>query len=297
VARLICGLLASYPMYGFAVAILFSVPTQLAYHEPQAPSDWQAVSTHFGGVGLETPNPLAEYAAAQSIQETALSSPAHVIVFPETVVSNWNEATDAFWGPALEALKRKGKTILVGANVSDTHSPHYFNVIVIRGAEKQVDFLQRIPIPLAMWKPGSGRGVPLHLAGPATLELAGQRAAVLMCYEQLLIWPAVTSFKESPTILIGLANEYWTQSTTVSEIQRACLTSWAGLQAFISTDRMESDCSAMTVSNYNVFVGRMFFQRPQQFLREVSYASFTCPSRVRTSPINCLDTGNVQFLL
>jgi len=61
--------------------------------------------------------------------------------------------------------------------------------------------------------------------------VAGQRAAVLVCYEQLLIWPALTSFKESPTILIGLANNYWALSTTVSEIQRACLTNWARLFA------------------------------------------------------------------
>jgi hypothetical protein len=226
---LICGLLASYPMYGFAMAIVFSVPAQLLYHAPQAPSDWQAVSTHFGGVGLETPNPLAEYEAAQSIQETALSSPAHVIVFPETIVSNWNEATDAFWARTLELLNREGKTILVGANVSDTVTRHYFNAVVIRGANKQQDFLQRIPIPFAMWTPGSDRGVPLRLAGPATVQIAGRQTAVLICYEHLLIWPIITSFSDRPSLLVGIANAYWARSTTVPDIQRACLNSWARL--------------------------------------------------------------------
>ena len=117
---LICGLLASYPIAGIALTIICSVPAQLVYHEPQAPSDWQAVTTHFGGVGLDTRSPLAEYTAAQSIQQTALRSPAHVIVFPESVVSNWNEATDTFWASTFELLKREGKTILVGANISDT---------------------------------------------------------------------------------------------------------------------------------------------------------------------------------
>jgi hypothetical protein len=226
---LICGLLASYPMYGFAVAIVFSVPAQLLYHAPQAPSDWQAVSTHFGGLGLETPNPLAEYAAAQSIQETALSSPAHVIVFPETVVSNWNEATDAFWAGTLELLNREGKTILVGANISDTETRHYFNAVVIRGVNKQQDFLQRIPIPFAMWTPGSERGVPLRLAGPATLQIAGRQIVMLICYEDLLIWPIITSFSYHPSLLVGIANAYWARSTTVPDIQRACLNSWARL--------------------------------------------------------------------
>ena len=226
---LICGLLASYPIFGVAVAIIFSVPAQVLYHPPEPASDWQAVSTHFGGVGLDTTNALAEYAAAQSIQETALTSPARVVVFPETVVSNWNEATDAFWGGTFESLKREGKTILVGANVSDARSRHYFNSIVIRGANRRRDFLQRIPIPIAMWTPGSDRGVPLQLEAPGTLWLAGRRAAVLICYEQLLIWPAITSFKEHPTLLLGTANDYWADSTTVSQIQRACLTSWARL--------------------------------------------------------------------
>lgn len=225
----ICGLLASYPVAGVALATFCSVPAQLVYHEPQPPSDWQAVTTHFGGVGLDTPSPLAEYTAAQWIQQTALGSPAHVIVFPETVVSNWNEATDTFWDGTFELLKGQGKTILVGANVSDASSPHYFNSLLIRGATQQSDFLQRIPIPMAMWTPGSDRGVPLRLNGAGTLRVAGQNGAILICYEQLLIWPVLTSFKEHPSVLIGVANDYWARHTTVPEIQHACLTSWARL--------------------------------------------------------------------
>lgn len=226
---LICGLLASYPMYGFAVAILFSLPAQLVYREPQAPSDWQAVSTHFGGVGLDTPSPLGEYEAAQSIQEMALSSSARVVVFPETVVSDWNDATDAYWARTTERLTNEGKTILVGANVLDTRSHHYFNSIVIRGADTQKDFLQRVPIPIAMWIPGSDRGVPLRLDGVGTLRVAGQKGAILICYEQLLIWPVISSFKEHPSVLIGIANDYWARTTTVPDIQRACLSSWTHL--------------------------------------------------------------------
>ena len=226
---LICGLLASYPTYGFAVAILFSLPAQLVYRKPQIPPDWQAISTHFGGVGLDTPSPLAEYEAAQSIQEMALSSSARVIVFPETVVSDWNDATDAYWARTIERLTNEGKTILVGANISDTETHHYFNAVVIRGVNKQQDFLQRIPIPFAMWMPGSDRGVPLRLAGRGTLQIAGRRAAVLICYEHLLIWPIMTSFKDHPSLLVGVANAYWARSTTVPDIQRACLNSWARL--------------------------------------------------------------------
>ena len=226
---LICGLLATYATRGFALAILFSPPCTTPYHKPSNPPDWQAVSTHFGGVGLDTPSPVDEYTAARSIQDTALNSSARVIVFPETIVSNWNDATDAFWSRTVELLKDEGKTILVGANVLDTRSHHYFNSIVIRGADTQKDFLQRVPIPIAMWIPGSDRGVPLRLDGIGTLRVAGQKGAILICYEQLLIWPVISSFKEHPSVLIGIANDYWARTTTVPDIQRACLSSWTRL--------------------------------------------------------------------
>jgi len=226
---LICGFLAAYPRRGLVLAITVTLPAQVFYRAPKSPADWQVVSTHFGGVGLDTPDPLAEYAAAQLIQSTALNSSARVIVFPETVVSNWNEATDAFWDKTIKTLRRDGKTLLVGATVSEPNGRHCFNAIVVRGATPNGEFLQRIPIPIAMWKPYSQAGVPLRSGGAGTLDVAGSKAAVLICYEHLLIWPVMTSFVQHPTALLGIANDYWARATTVPSIQRACLTSWARL--------------------------------------------------------------------
>ena len=64
-------------------------------------------------------------------------------------------------------------------------------------------------MPIAMWKPFSADGVPLNLFGPGTISVQGQRAAVLICYEQLLVWPFLSSAFERPTILITAANDYW----------------------------------------------------------------------------------------
>ena len=226
---LVCGLLSSYPALGLALALVFATPAHLFYRSQPAPADWRAESTHFGGVGLDTPTPLADYQAAQSIQHIALRSDASVILFPETVVTNWNQGTDLFWKPTIDTLRERRKTILVGANVFDSTSRHYFNSVVIRGAEQHPDFVQRIPIPIAMWTPLSKTGVPLQLRKPGTVMIAGQNAAVLICYEQLLVWPVVTSFVRRPTLLLGTANDYWAEKTTIPEIQRACLESWARL--------------------------------------------------------------------
>jgi len=229
VTALVCGLLSSYPALGLALALVFAAPAHLFYRSQAVPPDWRAESTHFGGVGLDTPTPLADYHAAQSIQQMALRSDARVILFPETVVTNWNPGTDLFWKPTIDTLREQGKTMLVGANVFDSTSRHYFNSVVIRGAEQRPDYVQRVPIPVAMWIPLSKIGVPLQLGKPGTVIIAGQKAAILICYEQLLVWPVATSFMQHPTLLLGTANDYWAKNTTVPEIQKACLESWARL--------------------------------------------------------------------
>ena len=226
---LVCGLLSSYPALGLALALAFATPAHLFYRPKPAPPDWRAESTRFGGVGLDTPTPLADYQAAQSIQQIAVRSDARVILFPETVVTNWNPGTDLFWKPTIDTLREQGKTILIGANVFDPTSQHYLNSIVIRGAEQRPNFVQRIPIPIAMWVPLSKTDVPLQLRKPGTVMIGGQNAAVLICYEELLVWPVVTSFMQHPTLLLGTANDYWARNTTIPDIQRACLESWARL--------------------------------------------------------------------
>jgi apolipoprotein N-acyltransferase len=95
--------------------------------------------------------------------------------------------------------------------------------------ERELVYQQRIPVPISMWKPWNGDGVPLHLFGPGTIPVREERAAVLLCYEQLLVWPFVSSAIERPTVLVTAANDYWATGTRIPRIQKACATSWARL--------------------------------------------------------------------
>jgi hypothetical protein len=81
----------------------------------------------------------------------------------------------------------------------------------------------------AEWKPGAPDSVPLNLNGPGTLQVGHERAAILVCYEQLLVWPVLTSMTERPTVLVGLANDYWAKDTIIPAIQHSCLEAWARL--------------------------------------------------------------------
>jgi apolipoprotein N-acyltransferase len=108
--------------------------------------------------------------------------------------------------------------------------PSYRNVVIVRGHENTI-FDQRIPVPVSMWRPFSRSGVQLHPAGPAVLTLAGERAAVLICYEQLLTWPILTSLLGKPTVIVAVANDYWARGTTIPAFQLTAVRAWARLMA------------------------------------------------------------------
>ena len=102
------------------------------------------------------------------------------------------------------------------------------NTLLIQGAESST-FYQRVPVPIGMWQPFGKRGVPLRLNSPGVIRMDGQRAAVLICYEQVLIYPIVASMLQSPTVLIGISNMYWFADTPIPRYQESALRAWAKL--------------------------------------------------------------------
>ena len=258
------GALAVWPQRTAAVLALVAIACNTSFHAPRTPPDWQAVNTTFGGIAHGNKDPIAEYAAAQWIQEKALNATAKVLIFPETVVPTWTPATDAFWQQTLDQLRSSGKTILVGARLPATMplvsielynfsadlaalrgqpSPvaitqsklglrpapfAYDNALVIRGADTGA-FKQRIPVPIGMWNPLKIPAARLNLNASGVIALRGERAAVLICYEQLLTWPVLVSMAQHPTMLIAVANVYWATGTPIATFQLAAVEAWARL--------------------------------------------------------------------
>jgi hypothetical protein len=170
---------------------------------------------------------FADFALEEQLQRAAQSSRAKVLVFPEGAVRRWTDATDAFWAPV---VSHAGKTLLIGAGEAIPGSARYYNAVIIVGEHGGPALHQRIPVPGGMWNPfRSGRGVALNLLGSGTVDVGGQRAVVLICYEQLLTWPMLRSAIERPTVLVAISNESWTASTWVPRVQHTCVRAWARL--------------------------------------------------------------------
>lgn len=207
---------------------LMSGAANVFHTDPQQPTGWVGFNTHFGVVS-DPRNPMPEFQAADTIQQEAASSAAKVLIFPEGVVRRWTEATDAFWKTTIDHAAKRGAVLLVGAAVPVAKpSQRLRNIVAIRGAST-AEFEQRIPVPLAMWKPWGKDRVSLNLTGNATAEIGSERVAILVCYEQLLAWSYLTALASQPTVLVGVANASWTKYTAVPRYQQAALHSWARL--------------------------------------------------------------------
>lgn len=100
------------------------------------------------------------------------------------------------------------------------------NTLLAVGSET-TRFYQRVPVPVGMWRPFSKTGVPLRLNGPGVLAVDHQRAAVLICYEQLLTFPILVSMLQHPTVIIGISNTFWVNGTSIPRYQAAAVRGWA----------------------------------------------------------------------
>jgi hypothetical protein len=223
-AILLPGLLIVTRPLIWTIVLISTVAAQFCVERTPPPQNWRTVETAF--------STDQDFQASESIQRSILNSKAAVTVFPESVISRWTTATEAFWEPTLARLASQSRVAIIGAGLSIAESSAYDNVaLVITGARSRA-FLQRIPVPLGMWRPfGSGPTVPLRLTRPGTIDIAGERVAFLICYEQLLVWPFLQSAAEQPTLIVGMANQHWIRNTNIPAAQRACLKAWSRLFA------------------------------------------------------------------
>ena len=201
------------------------------------PATWEAVSTNLGDIGGSI---QGESAAIRVLLNSARAATGKVVVLPEGIVPRWSLFRES------ELAQLRGKTVLFGAQTgvrdSDfeatiralnmkeappTSQARNFLVTVTSQGIRTLD--QHIPVPLAMWKPLGAGGVRMTWRPNVPVEFGGERATLLICYEALIPWPVLTSMPTRPTLLVAIANDYWTAGSTVGRHQAAVLKCWSRL--------------------------------------------------------------------
>ena len=167
-------------------------------------SEIRGIDTNLSGVGLGQYDFLQSYKNNRSLIEAAGQQTASAILFPESVAGLWLDATADLWAES----QPLPELLFLGA--AEPHrSGHYSNVLVaVTPLAQRIVYRQRVPVPIGMWHPWREESAVAHWFGPAGFEIGGKRYGVLLCYEQILLWPVLQTFAARPAVVLAPTNAW-----------------------------------------------------------------------------------------
>ncbi|MGC9216854.1 conjugal transfer protein TraB [Acidithiobacillus sp.] len=228
-------ILAHLLVVGFVVVALWLLPfafpaldAMMGHPLPTAPTGWVGINTDLGRLRSNLSYVDASMELAPKVLAD-LRSGDKVVLLPETVAGPWLPGTRAIWRPVIRWTARHSEQIvLLGADVPLAKG--YLDALVKIQDGHQTVLPDHIPVPFSMWHPwrpqGSFRMAPFSRK-PETTEMDGKKVGYLICYEQLLMWPALDLYPHGIQILLAPANDWWARGTDIPAIQRVSAKAWA----------------------------------------------------------------------
>ncbi len=217
-----------------AVAIAFAgvwLWSAALWTDPKLPEGWQ-------GVDLQLGSSLGRDTSMQRHRDLIATVKGHSaggisnVVLPESALGFWTPTVERLWVKAFEGTEI---SVIAGAAVVDADG--YDNaLVVLSAAGSEIRYRERMPVPGSMWQPwrswlGETGGARAHFFANPTAAIGDHKVALLICYEQLIVWPVLQSMLHDPGFIVAVGNGWWTSGTSIVAIQRASATAWAKLFA------------------------------------------------------------------
>lgn len=200
--------------------------------DPKLPEGWRGVDLELGAslgreAGLERQRDLIA-----TVRNVA-SDGVRFVALPESALGFWTPTLERLW---IGAFDDSDATVIAGATVLDATG--YDNVLVAidRNGGSRVLYRERMPVPGSMWQPwrswfGQSGGARANFFANPVVSIGTSRAAPLICYEQLIVWPILQSMLRDPDFVVAVGNGWGTEGTSIVAIQRAATTAWVKLFA------------------------------------------------------------------
>lgn len=169
---------------------------------------------------------FARFLAMDSVAARAGLRPDEIVLLPESVFGPDDHADRLYW----QALSDRVGVTVIGGGMWRRDGQRYNALWVMRpDRPARAAYAQRQPVPLSMWRPGSKDSWAAPWFGPSLAEIAGHRWGVLICYEQLLVWPAVASGMAGAEGFLLPSNLWWAGGTRIASQLEGTSTAWARL--------------------------------------------------------------------
>ncbi|WP_292442660.1 conjugal transfer protein TraB [Mesorhizobium sp.] len=196
---------------------------------PSPPAGWVGVDLGLGQ-SLGRDATLERHLELLAAVKRKAGEGARIVVLPESALGFWTPTVERLWRSELRGTR---VTLLAGAAIVDHDG--YDNVLVAASAEgARALYRERMPVPVSMWQPwrgwlGERGGARADFFANPIVDFDGRRIAPLICYEQLILWPALQSALHVPSMIVAVGNGWWTKGTSIVDIQKASAQAWARL--------------------------------------------------------------------
>jgi hypothetical protein len=190
----------------------------------------RAVSTSIVTSRPDVPPVVAQWQVAKEAISLAARSEGRVLVLPESVGGEWRPGMARVWAPLAQELAREDRLALVGATLVVGPAEYQAAAVLLRPGEAAI-YRQRLPMPVAMWKPWTSTSPRFDPAwtGPGTMDVRGRKIGILICWEMGAAWSVLGSVLSGAEVLVGLSNLDWLRGTGGAEAEQQALQSWGTL--------------------------------------------------------------------
>lgn len=193
---------------------------------PPSPPGWIGIDT-FEAFGRGDVDMAADYSRQLRLIRLVAQQHTPIVVLPESAGGFWTKANAGLWADKI-GFDRRG-VILVGAHTPNHDSSTTNGLIALSKGSADLVYRQRMPVPISMWHPWRPGGTRAYWFANPVVSIAGKRAAVFVCYEQLIPWTVLESMLYHPDVFVCCSNDWWCSGSTIPNIQLNGMRSWARL--------------------------------------------------------------------
>jgi hypothetical protein len=171
----------------------------------------------------------------KSLAELYISVGYRVIIFPEMIAGKWTDVEEDMWRDVDTYAKQNNSAILIGAQ-RVISGRQYDNALVVLGDKNLISknlIRSRISMPFSNWNPFSRWSATMNISpeNNGVVVINKEPAAVLICYEQMLVWPILQSMinGQKPELIITVSNLWWAKNTSIPKIMENTTSMWGRL--------------------------------------------------------------------
>ncbi|MDD5406970.1 MAG: hypothetical protein PHE73_08550 [Sulfurovaceae bacterium] len=179
------------------------------------------INALFGNENYETGTvaPIVDYQRQIKYLRQIENTSNEFFLLPENALGYVTGANGLVW-------QNTNKTIFAGASYLDTNITYNTLSLVKNGSINPV-YVERVPVPLSMWKPFSKTGVHANIFGKGGFVLNNKKYGVLVCYEQLIMWTWLQTMLHDPDTILAVSNLWWAKDTSILSIQKENIELWS----------------------------------------------------------------------